>query len=91
MDNNILSQILDRLGALEVAVIGHNGGPPLDTNEPDRRLPTSEVARRYGVSRRTIERWCSRPEFPKPDIVNKRKYFWLSQLKHYDHKTKAEP
>jgi hypothetical protein len=38
---------------------------------------------------RTIERWHGDPKlaylgFPQPDIINNRKYWWLTQLQHYD-------
>lgn len=30
------------------------------------RLTVAEVAGRYGVSRRTVARWCERGRFPSP-------------------------
>jgi hypothetical protein len=82
----------DRLAALE-ATIGHNGGPPLDDDdgELDQRLPTRRVAARYGISVRTLERWALDPvlKFPKSDVVNKRKYWYLRVLRRYDRERAA--
>ena len=87
--DDVLNQILARLSVLE-ATVGHNGGPPLD-EEPDRRLSTTAVAARYGVSTRTIERWTRDPKlkFPQPDIVNLRKYWWASALRRHDRERSA--
>ena len=92
-----ISEILQRLKLLEakVASIVQNGGAPikdaplppdLDSENDDRRLPATAVAARYGVVPRSIDRWLSRPEleFPRPDNVNGRRYWWLSQLRHWD-------
>ena len=50
---------------------------PLPT--PDVRLPMRQVAQRYHVVVRTIERWALDPQlnFPKPIVVNEHKYFRL--------------
>ena len=89
---------LERVEAA-VAAIGHNGGPPLDDHVPppsdpdleaqDRRLSSAMVAQRYGVVIRTIERWIgdvsyAHLNFPKPDLVNNRRYWWLSRLRAFD-------
>jgi hypothetical protein len=84
--------ILERLDIIEAAVgIGHNGGPPLEDDPPpspetDRRLPAKLVAKRYGVVLRTIDRWLDNPKlgFPKPEVVNNRRYWWLNKLRRWD-------
>jgi hypothetical protein len=42
-----------------------------------KKLPTRAVCERYGVCDRTIARWQADPElkFPKPVVINHRKYF----------------
>jgi hypothetical protein len=87
------ADILERLERVEAAIagLGHNGGAPLDADQlvaasQDRRLSAVQVAKRYGVVVRTIDRWCDRPElnFPQPEIVNLRRYWWLSVLRRWD-------
>jgi hypothetical protein len=86
------ADILARLERVEAAIgIGHNGGPPLDDEPPvefelDRRLAAVEVAKRYAVRVRTITRWLEQPgmNFPAPEKINHRRYWWLSQLKRWD-------
>jgi hypothetical protein len=48
------------------------------------------VAARYVVVPRSIDRWLSRPEleFPRPDNVNGRRYWWLRELRHW-HRSRA--
>jgi hypothetical protein len=90
-------EILQRLKLLEVKVadIVRNGGSPIkdallppdpDSENDDCRLPATAVAARYGVVPRSIDRWLNRPEldFPPPDNVNGRRYWWLSQLRNWD-------
>jgi hypothetical protein len=90
--SNVLAAILERLDIIEAAVgIGHNGGPPIEDDPPfspeaDRQLPAKVVARRYGVVVRTIDRWLADPnlEFPKPEVVNHRRYWWVNKLRRWD-------
>ena len=51
-----------------------------------KKLPTRSVCERYGVVDRTIERWIADPKlnFPKPMIVNKRRYFDVDELDAFD-------
>jgi hypothetical protein len=87
-------EILQRLKLLEarVADLVNKGGSPVedaplapdpDSEDDDRRLPATAVAARYGVVPRSIDRWLNRPDldFPRPDNVNGRRYWWLSQLR----------
>ena len=50
------------------------------------RLPTGQVAKRYGRNPRTIERWEQSAElaFPRPLIINKRKYWSLEELEAWE-------
>jgi DNA-binding transcriptional MerR regulator len=51
-----------------------------------RKLPTRYVRERYGVTTRTISRWERDPDlnFPKPDVINKRKYYDEDRLTDWD-------
>ncbi len=64
-------------------VIGRAPRTPLS---PSIRLPTVKVAARYDVVPRTIERWQANPalNFPKPLIVNGRKYWALEALESWE-------
>lgn len=75
--NNQIHEILERISALETSVSG---------DELDRHVSTREVAERYNVVPRTIERWLTRPElkFPQPVVINKRRYWSLRALRKYD-------
>jgi hypothetical protein len=80
-----IARVLARLDALEAAVgIGHNE-PSLD-DEHDRKLPTVEVAARYSVTTRTVERWSEDAElgFPAPIWINRRKFWSLNALRFFD-------
>ena len=47
-----------------------------------KKLPTRAVCERYGVCDRTIARWQVNPKlnFPKPVVINNRKYFDDDQM-----------
>jgi predicted DNA-binding transcriptional regulator AlpA len=49
-------------------------------------LPTRFLLQRYSVSDRTIDRWCNNSElgFPQPMVVNKRRYWRLSELEEWE-------
>jgi hypothetical protein len=87
-----ISNILARLDALEAAVarVGHTGVGTFPTNQElevdDRRLPAVAVAQRYGVVVRTLDRWLDDPElnFPEPEVLNHRRYWWLSELREWE-------
>ena len=79
----------------QVIGIGHNNPPePIDEDLPpppppvpgDRRLSARQTASRYGVTTRTITRWLEIPElnFPKPEKILERRYWWLSRLQQFD-------
>ena len=86
-----IAEVLERVAALEAA-IGHNGGPPLDDDEPPAPkrkgglLPDREVARRYGVSGRTVERWSANRalKFPPPVYILRRRYRDIEKLDKWD-------
>lgn len=55
------------------------------------RLPTRLVAGRYGRNPRTIERWQQNAElgFPRPLIINARKYWLLEELEAWERRRAA--
>jgi hypothetical protein len=58
-----------------------------------RLIPDSEVCRRYGVVPYTLWRWDhQKPElgFPKPVLINKRKYRIVEELDKFDAQRAAE-
>ena len=50
------------------------------------KLPTRLVSKRYNVSDRTVARWERDPDlmFPKPLIINGRKYYSEDDLTAWD-------
>jgi hypothetical protein len=83
--------VAERLEALEatVAKIGHNGGPPLDQEEEERKpvlISERKVAARYDVSTRTLARWDLEPGlgFPPVIYVRERRYRELLKLEKWD-------
>jgi hypothetical protein len=75
--------VFDRLEKLENAVFGRAavGSGAL----PDRKLSTTQVALRAGVSMRTIQRGIESHAHPPPDeTVNGRNYWWLSTLERHE-------
>jgi hypothetical protein len=87
-----IANILERLSALEetVAGISQSGTRLLPTNQEvelaDRRFPAVAVAQRYGVVVRTLDRWLDDSDlnFPKPEVLNHRRYWWLSELREWE-------
>jgi predicted DNA-binding transcriptional regulator AlpA len=55
------------------------------------RLPARKVWERFGITDRTLDRWLSKPEleFPGPIIINKRRYFVLSEIVAWERKHAA--
>jgi len=51
-------------------------------NQFDELIPNAKVARRLGVTVRTMFRWTAQPElcFPKPCIINSRRYFSAAEI-----------
>jgi predicted DNA-binding transcriptional regulator AlpA len=49
-------------------------------------LPTRQVCARYGISDRTIARWERDPDlqFPKPLVINGRKFYSENALTAFD-------
>jgi hypothetical protein len=81
MTNKILTDICDRLEALETVVLGRAGGT---RGGGDRRLDKSQAAIRNGVTTRTIKRWVDDGILPPPDIINGRWFWWLSKLQQHE-------
>lgn len=52
----------------------------------DLLLPARKTWERYGVTDRTLDRWLAREDlqFPKPTIVNGRRYWRLSELEAWE-------
>jgi hypothetical protein len=88
MSDKLLTDIYARLDTLEAVVLGGARGSSVSLS--DRRLSKSEVAVRQGVDERTIDRWRKDPakygNFPKPDIINGRCFWWLSVLQRHERK-----
>jgi predicted DNA-binding transcriptional regulator AlpA len=49
-------------------------------------LPARQVWLRFGVCDRTIDRWLAQPGlgFPRPIIVNRRRYFRLQEIEGWE-------
>jgi hypothetical protein len=49
-------------------------------------IPTRQVAERYNVTLRSIDRWSADPElgFPQPIKINTRNYFDSNELDNFD-------
>ena len=74
--------ILQHVKETIVTIHKLNQEPPLR-----RKLRLSEVARRQGVCRRTIQRWIEHHEetdFPLPVTVCGRHYIWEHELDDWD-------
>src|SRR5262245_13001867 len=75
-----IPEILRRLRSVEDAVANlmPPAEPSLDVPRDDRRLTAAQVARRYGITRRSLDRWLATPDmgFPPPDLrINTRRYW----------------
>ena len=53
-----------------------------------KKLGTVAIAQRYGVDRRTVDRWekDERMDFPKPIYIKKRKHRDLAELEAWERK-----
>ena len=62
------------------------------TSSANRKLPSKEVLRRYGITRRTLSRWMDKAElgFPKPLTLNGRHYFDLAEIEAYERRAAAQ-
>ena len=54
--------------------------------------PARQVCERYGITTRTLSRWLGRPElnFPKPLVVNGRRYWRLNEIEAWERVRAAE-
>jgi hypothetical protein len=59
----------------------------------ERLIPAREVWRRYSITSRTLSRWLERSElhFPKPLIVNGRRYWWLGEIEAWERLRASDP
>lgn len=58
----------------------------MSEHDTKQLLPTRLVCRRYGICDRTIARWerDANLRFPKPVVINRRKYFRADELDVFD-------
>lgn len=58
------------------------------TDIADRLLPARSVWERYAVSYRTLDNWIASHSmnFPKPVVLNRRRYFRLADLVAWEQK-----
>ncbi len=58
----------------------------------DDRLPAAAVLRRYRIVDRTLKRWLdnSSLNFPRPLVVNGRRYFKLDELEQWERSRAAD-
>ena len=82
-DKLLTTDIISRLAALEIVVLGHTAEQPVDA-AADRRLTKRELATRRGKSTRTIDRDVARGILPPPQFENGRAYWWLSALQRHE-------
>jgi predicted DNA-binding transcriptional regulator AlpA len=56
-------------------------------------VPARKVQERYGISGRTLDRWLAQPDlrFPKPILINRRRYFRESELSEFEHSHASRP
>jgi hypothetical protein len=80
-----------------VAGVPANPSSPADRSAPHQArappdrgpyLPARKVWQRYGVTDRTLDRWIEDPkvEFPKPLVINGRRYFSDPELVVWERK-----
>jgi hypothetical protein len=85
-----ITEVLERVAALEAVVRIGNGGPPLDDDEPPPPkpglLPDRLVAQRYKVHVRTLARWDENPDLnlPPPTYILRRRYRSVEALDKWD-------
>ena len=81
MSRLLLETIRLRLDALETAVLGR----------PRERLTKADVAKREGISTRTVDRRVNERKLPPPDdIINNRLYWWSDTLERH-RRTRGPP
>jgi hypothetical protein len=56
-----------------------------DTND-DALLPARKTEQRYDIADRTLDRWLAdeRLGFPRPVIINRRRYFRIRELQEWE-------
>jgi hypothetical protein len=61
------------------------------TNDRGPYHPAKKVCARYEITDRTLDRWLADPamNFPRPLIINKRRYFSDSELVAWERKRAA--
>jgi len=52
---------------------------------PAKKLPARKVLERYDICDRTLDRWLEKiPNFPRPIVINRRRYFDEDALNDFD-------
>jgi hypothetical protein len=59
--------------------------------DDERHVGTKGLCERYDVCPRTPDRWLNNPElgFPKPTMINGRRYWTLGQLRRWERERAA--
>jgi predicted DNA-binding transcriptional regulator AlpA len=60
-------------------------------NKPRRLLPTRLVCERYNICDRSVDRWVEKGTLPKPEYINKRRYFDEAALDAHDAARQSRP
>jgi predicted DNA-binding transcriptional regulator AlpA len=59
----------------------------MESTTEDCLLPARKVLIRYDIADRTLDSWLhkkSKSDFPRPVIINRRRYFKLSELQAWE-------
>lgn len=60
-------------------------------NDDDALVPARKTEQRYDIADRTLDRWLADPKlnFPRPVIINRRRYFRIRELKEWERQRAA--
>jgi hypothetical protein len=55
------------------------------------KVSTGDIARRFGISTRTFERWLDNPKlgFPRPMVIQRRRYWDLEAIQVWERRQAA--
>jgi hypothetical protein len=90
-----IQELLKRVSVLEAGLAALKGHISIGANKPpalpdipttttDQRLSKPALAKRWGVSCRSVDRRREEPGFPEPEIVSARPYWWLSAIIRFE-------
>jgi len=62
------------------------------TMREHKLLPARKVQERFDVVDRTLDRWVSDPrlQFPRPVVINRRRYFVEAEIEAFEQRRRAE-